>query len=360
MRSRGKVSPAVPDDASKAKDGKKEQGEALPHQTSLLYMTFNDVQVATEGFKTQGILSETMYASVHRAEGPNSEKWAVKCAKEVSLQGEHLFRNEVEFLARIVHENIVPLRAFCDEGDEQILVFDYMPNGSLASWLRPPPEVPREPLSLSVRYRIAVDVADALRFLHSFSHPKIIHRDLQSDSILLDGHFKAKVGGLGLLKHLPGDSLRMRMASKKGYLDPEYFQTFKVTTKCDVYSFGVVLFEMLTGCAPMVQVSRSETQRTFTLSQWAKQAVEEGKLDDILDPRLPREDSASWREMVDGLARIACACVTPLRRHRPDMAKVADQLAKLESASSDAKCTPRMPWHPRPPPSEGESSASEE
>jgi len=131
----------------------------------------------------------------------------------------------------------------------------------------------REALSLALRLKVAMGVAQALKFLHSFSQPKIIHRDLQSDSILLDADFKVKVGGLGLLKHLPGDSLRLRMASKKGYLDPEYFQTFKVTTKCDVYSFGVVLFEMLTGCAPMVQISRSETQRTFTLAQWVRHSL---------------------------------------------------------------------------------------
>lgn len=149
---------------------------------------------------------------------------------------------------------------------------DLLSPSLLALSISPCPDS-REALSLALRHKVAIGVAQALKFLHSFSQPKIIHRDLQSDSILLDADFKVKVGGLGLLKHLPGDSLRLRMASKKGYLDPEYFQTFKVTTKCDVYSFGVVLFEMLTGCAPMVQISRSETQRTFTLAQWVSNAV---------------------------------------------------------------------------------------
>jgi len=96
-----------------------------------------------------------------------------------------------------------------------------------------------------------MDVAEALSYMHSFTKPTIIHRDVKSDTILLDDSFRAKLGGLGLLEHLPGEAMRLRMERKKGYLDPEYFQTFKVTTKCDVYSFGVVLLEIITGKTPV-------------------------------------------------------------------------------------------------------------
>jgi len=102
---------------------------------------------------------------------------------------------------------------------------------------------------------VAVGVAEALRHLHSFEKPTIIHRDVKSDTILLDEAFGAKLGGLGLLKHLPGEAMRLRMARKRGYLDPEYFQTFKVTAKCDVYSFGVVLLELITGRPPVLEAA---------------------------------------------------------------------------------------------------------
>lgn len=126
----------------------------------------------------------------------------------------------------------------------------------------------KPPLTLSTRLDIAVGVAEALKYLHSFTKPTIIHRDVMSSTVLLDANLQPKLCGLGLLKHLPGEGLRLRMASKKGYLDPEYFQTFKVTAKCDVYSFGVVLLEMLTGCAPIIQVTRATQHRPMTLPQW--------------------------------------------------------------------------------------------
>lgn len=126
----------------------------------------------------------------------------------------------------------------------------------------------RPPLTFQQRVDIAEGVADALRYLHAFRKPTIIHRDVRSDVVLLDAGMRPLLGGMGLLKHLPGEGLRLRMAQRKGYLDPEYFQTYKVTPKCDVYSFGVVLLELLTGCAPFVQITRSAAYRPMPLPQW--------------------------------------------------------------------------------------------
>ncbi|CAI5470315.1 unnamed protein product [Closterium sp. Yama58-4] len=311
-------------------------------------LPLNDLQVATNGFSEESAVGDVGYSTVYRGEGPNGEAWAVKRAKRVSLEGSHLFRNEVDFLSQVNHENIVTLLASCDENNEQILVFEFLPNGPLSTWLRPPPGDERAPLSFEQRLDIALGVAEALRYLHSFTKPTIIHRDVKSDTILLDQSFKVKVGGLGLLKHLPGEAMRLRMARKKGYLDPEYFQTFKVTTKCDVYSFGVVMLEMLTGQPPIVQnPSRlppsPPTPATpnspgaapeppcpappMTLPQWALPLIHEGKLDELVDPRLPADYP---RDSLLSLARIAAACVAPLRKDRPDMPKVTFLLAELK------------------------------
>ncbi|CAI5994336.1 unnamed protein product [Closterium sp. NIES-64] len=219
---------------------------------SLPSLPFNDIQVATNNFDEAGTIEAAGYSSVHRGEGPDGRAWAVKRAKKVSIEGSHLFKSEVDFLSQVSHPNLLQLLAFCDDNNEQILVFPFMANGALSTWLRPSPDQPRPALTWEQRQRIAQGVALGLQYLHSFSNPTIIHRDVKSETILLDEQFDVKVGGLGLLKHLPGEAMRLRMARKKGYLDPEYFQTFKVTTKCDVYSFGVVLLELLTGKPPIL------------------------------------------------------------------------------------------------------------
>ncbi|GJP48129.1 hypothetical protein CLOM_g7407 [Closterium sp. NIES-68] len=342
---------------------------------SLPSLPFNDIQVATNNFDEAGTIEAAGYSSVHRGEGPDGQAWAVKRAKKVSIEGSHLFKSEVDFLSQVSHANLLQLLAFCDENNEQILVFPFMPNGALSSWLRPPPDQPRPALTWEQRQRIAQGVAHGLQYLHSFSNPTIIHRDVKSETILLDHHFEVKVGGLGLLKHLPGEAMRLRMARKKGYLDPEYFQTFKVTTKCDVYSFGVVLLELLTGKPPILadpqqtqqggqqqqqqqqqskQINHSQSHKQqnqqgakaknsrpptrfssmgsaarssgtplLTLPQWALSMIDEGKIQQLVDPRLPQLTPV---EEIQAFARVAAACVSPLRRDRPDMSKVVSML----------------------------------
>ncbi|CAI5958641.1 unnamed protein product [Closterium sp. NIES-65] len=326
---------------------------------SLPSLPFNDIQVATNNFDEAGTIEAAGYSSVHRGEGPDGRAWAVKRAKKVSIEGSHLFKSEVDFLSQVSHPNLLQLLAFCDDNNEQILVFPFMANGALSTWLRPSPDQPRPALTWEQRQRIAQGVALGLQYLHSFSNPTIIHRDVKSETILLDEQFDVKVGGLGLLKHLPGEAMRLRMARKKGYLDPEYFQTFKVTTKCDVYSFGVVLLELLTGKPPILvdphqdaaqqgqAVAQSQSQKQpgknrpptrfsslgsaprpsatplLTLPQWALSMIDEGKIHQLVDPRLPQ---ATPVEELQAFARVAASCVSPLRRDRPDMPRVVAML----------------------------------
>ncbi|CAI5520186.1 unnamed protein product [Closterium sp. Naga37s-1] len=292
--------------------------------------------VATNNFDEAGTIEAAGYSSVHRGEGPDGRAWAVKRAKKVSIEGSHLFKSEVDFLSQVSHPNLLQLLAFCDDNNEQILVFPFMANGALSTWLRPSPDQPRPALTWEQRQRIAQGVALGLQYLHSFSNPTIIHRDVKSETILLDEQFDVKVGGLGLLKHLPGEAMRLRMARKKGYLDPEYFQTFKVTTKCDVYSFGVVLLELLTGKPPILvdphqdaaqqgqagqAVAQSQSQKQpgknrpptrfsslgsaprpsatplLTLPQWVRllpaPMIDEGKAHQLMDPRLAHYNTLS-------------------------------------------------------------------
>ncbi|CAI5991113.1 unnamed protein product [Closterium sp. NIES-65] len=144
---------------------------------------------------------------------------------------------QVMLITSLRHPNLLPLVGYCDEGSEQILIFEHMQHGSLASWLRPRADgnVSRPPLTFEQRVRIAADVARAVEFLHSQPKP-VVHRDIKTQTILLDEKFNAKLGGLGTRKHLPGESSRVRVQRRKGYLDPEYCQTFVVTTKAEIFA----------------------------------------------------------------------------------------------------------------------------
>lgn len=302
----------------------------------------NDIQIATNGFAESMVILDKGYGVVYMGEGPNGEAWAIKRAKKATLEGVHLFRNEVDFLSQINHENIVSLLAACDENNEQILVFEHVANGTLKDWLRPSAikEGSQGSVSLTFTQRldIAIGIAEALRYLHSFTKPTIIHRDVKSETILLDDKFKVKLGGLGLLKHLPGEAMRLRMAKKKAYLDPEFFQTFKVTTKCDVYSFGVVLLELISGKAPVIQSEAKNPDEELesphaitTLTQWAVPLIDVGKVDLVVDSRLVGDYP---KDSMLALAKVATSCVAPLRKDRPDMAKVAFLLAELKRPST--------------------------
>ncbi|GJP67156.1 hypothetical protein CLOP_g24016 [Closterium sp. NIES-67] len=300
--------------------------------------TWEEVEAATEGFSEERTIEDAGHSAVFRAVGRNGEELAVKRAKRVSVEGQHLFRNQVDFLGGIHHASIVSLLAYSDDNGEQVLVFEFVPNGSLADWLRPP-HVSKPPLTFAQRLDIGAEVARAIKYLHCKT-PPVLHRDIKSDTVLLDNDFKVKLGGLGVLKHLPGEAMRLRMQRKRGYLDPEYFQSFRITSKCDVYSFGVVLLELITAKPPIVDekdvVMGSRTGKRFvTLVQWALPKIKDGQFTDIVDERL-EPYPASLMEIFCG---IAAECVTPQRRHRPDIDVVAfwmDELVKKDAASRES------------------------
>ncbi|CAI5536643.1 unnamed protein product [Closterium sp. Naga37s-1] len=189
---------------------------------------------------------------------------------------------QVMLITSLRHPNLLPLVGYCDEGSEQILIFEHMQHGSLASWLRPRADgnVSRPPLTFEQRLRIAADVARAVEFLHSQPKP-VVHRDVKTQTILLDEKFNAKLGGLGTRKHLPGESSRVRVQRRKGYLDPEYCQTFVVTTKAEIFAVGVVILELITGRPPVVEeevVAKEgrNTVKIVTLAQWPRSPAPKG------------------------------------------------------------------------------------
>ncbi|CAI7739279.1 unnamed protein product [Closterium sp. NIES-53] len=286
-----------------------------------------DVAEATAQFAQERVIEAEGQSVVLRGSARDGRDVAVKRCKQPQPETQALFLREVMLITSLRHPNLLPLVGYCDEGREQILIFEHMQHGSLASWLRPPAEgnVSRPPLTFEQRLRIAADVARAVEFLHSQPKP-VVHRDVKTDTILLDEKFSAKLGGLGTRKHLPGESSRVRVQRRKGYLDPEYCQTFVVTTKAEIFAVGVVILELITGRPPVVEeevVAKAgrNTVKIVTLAQWAIPKIKDENYGLIVDERMEEYPT----HKLEILTKIASECLNPLRLKPASAGVGADQ-----------------------------------
>ncbi|KAK6145195.1 hypothetical protein DH2020_022015 [Rehmannia glutinosa] len=218
--------------------------------------TYGEMALATNDFNSLTVVGQGGYGKVHRGVLSDGTVVAIKRAQEGSLQGEKEFLTEIELLSRLHHRNLVSLIGYCDEEGEQMLIYEFMPNGTLRDHLSGKSKVP---LSFAMRVKIALGSARGVLYLHTEANPPIFHRDIKATNILLDSRFTAKVADFGLSRLAPVPELEGDVPSyvstvvkgTPGYLDPEYFLTHKLTDKSDVYSLGVVFLEMLTGMHPI-------------------------------------------------------------------------------------------------------------
>ena len=200
--------------------------------------------------------------------------------KSKSNQGAREFLTEIGMLSQLRHQNLVSLIGYCEEEGEKILIYDYMHHGTLRDHLY---GSDYDPLPWKQRLEICIGAARGLDYLHAGALYPVIHRDIKSTNILLDHKWVAKVADFGLSKMgLTQDPAVTTMVKGTfGYMDPEYCKTMKLTEKSDVYSFGVVLLEVICGRAA---VDRSLEYEKMSLTNWARQFIEEGRLDEIIDP----------------------------------------------------------------------------
>ncbi|KAL2936166.1 hypothetical protein RDABS01_028989 [Bienertia sinuspersici] len=234
------------------------------------------------------------------------------------------FQNEVEWLSRIQHQNIISLLGICIHENTKFLVYEMMENGSLESQLHGPSC--GSSLSWSVRMKIALDVARGLEYLHERYDPAVIHRNLRSSNILLDSNFNAKISGFGVAGAVGLQSKNdMKIFETLGYLAPEYSLDGKLTDKSDVYAFGIVLLELLTGRKPVDNKSLIDHHQS--LVTWAMpQLTDRSKLSNILDPII--RDKMDLKHLYQ-VAAVAVLCVQPEPSYRPLITDVLHSLIPL-------------------------------
>lgn len=221
---------------------------------------------------------------------------------------------------------MVKLLGYCEESGALHLVYEYMSNGTLSSHIHPTDgNVPT--LSWDIRVSVAQQVGGALAYLHSAASVPIYHRDIKSTNILLDEKYGAKISDFGTCRSISIDDTHVttRVIGTCGYLDPEYFQSNRLTEKSDVYSFGVVLVELLTGKKAISSVRGEETR---SLAMHFLHSMQEDRLFDILDARVLLEGQ---KEEVQAMAEIARKCLHRSGQERPAMKEVSCQLLGIQA-----------------------------
>ncbi|XP_011078223.2 wall-associated receptor kinase-like 8 [Sesamum indicum] len=286
--------------------------------------TSKELAAATDHYNENRILGHGGQGTVYKGMLADGRIVAVKKSKRVDEDDLEVFINEIVILSQINHRNVVKLHGCCLENEVPLLVYEFIPNGTLFRHIHEPNE--DFPLSWEMRTRIARDVAGALSYLHSAAYAPIYHRDIKSTNILLDEKYGAKVSDFGTSKSVAIDQthLTTRVLGTFGYLDPEYFQSSQFTEKSDVYSFGVVMVELLTGEKAISSV-RAEVGKS--LATHFLHSMEEDHLFDILDPRVLKEGS---REEVVAIAELARRCLHLNGKRRPTMKEVAVELEGIQ------------------------------
>ncbi|KAJ7533339.1 hypothetical protein O6H91_13G043900 [Diphasiastrum complanatum] len=277
------------------------------------------VRLATENFSK--MIGEGGFGPVYYGKLSDGQEIAVKVHGPESDQGPSEFYNEVAILSRAHHRHVVSLLGFCIEPGNQMLVYEYLSGGTLEEHLHGTESI--RPLDWRTRLNIALEASKGLEYLHNGCNPPIIHRDVKTGNILLTKTMAAKVSDFGLSKLGPdgGHShISTTVRGTSGYLDPEYYDTQKLSLKSDVYSFGVVLLELITGREPIIS---EPPRKCWKLCDWAREMLLDRRIEAIIDPVLGRGYNI---ESIWKVAEIAMFSVEPRSKHRPTISDVVQEL----------------------------------
>ncbi|KAM0005574.1 putative protein kinase RLK-Pelle-CrRLK1L-1 family [Helianthus debilis subsp. tardiflorus] len=332
------------------------EGTSSCNLKDYLKIPLSEIKLATDNFSVAKRVGCGGYADVYKAELNVVDSQCLpsilegKCKEERPMikktvaikrinkrayeQGEEVFSREIELLSRCKHRNIISLLGFSSENGELILVFEYALKGSLSDYLR----WNNNP-TWAQRLQICLDIAHGINYLHTNieGKPRIIHRDIKSDNILLDESLNAKVADFGLsifhpMKQQASTVYTKMLVGTEVYLDPEYSDKFKYKRAIDVYSFGVVLFEVLCGRVAYDSIYMHENEKG--LAPIARRRFTEGTLKELIDPKIIEEDDAHTftlnrgpnQDSFDAFSKIAFNCLAETQNSRPTMEVVIKEL----------------------------------
>uniref|UniRef100_A0A7N0TR88 Protein kinase domain-containing protein n=1 Tax=Kalanchoe fedtschenkoi TaxID=63787 RepID=A0A7N0TR88_KALFE len=288
---------------------------------------YREIEKATSGFSDKRRLGTGAYGTVYSGKLQNDEWVAIKRIKRTYTDSMEQVMNEIKLLSSVSHPNLVRLLGCSIEKGEQILVYEFMPNGTLAEQLQ---GTRGHGLPWATRLNIATETARAISYLHSHD-PPIFHRDIKSSNILLDYNLKSKVADFGLsrLGEVEFSHISTAPQGTPGYLDPQYHQNFQLSDKSDVYSFGVVLVEIITG---LKAVDFSRHQDEVNLASLVIDRIGKGRLDEIIDPFLEPQSDPWILSSIHKVAELAFRCLTYHRDMRPTMSEVLEELEQIRIA----------------------------
>ncbi|XP_028773092.1 probable serine/threonine-protein kinase PBL25 [Neltuma alba] len=308
--------------------------------------TFRELAAATRNFRRECLIGEGGFGRVYKGKlDKTNQIVAVKQLDRNGLQGNREFLVEVLMLSLLHHENLVNLIGYCADGDQRLLVYEYMPLGSVEDHLLDL-EPHERPLDWGVRMKIALGASKGLEYLHDKANPPVIYRDLKASNILLDKGFHAKLSDFGLAKLGPtGDKSHVssRIMGTYGYCAPEYQRTGQLTVKSDVYSYGVVLLELITGKRV---IDNTRPTREQNLVSWARPIFKDpNRYLELADPLLQRNFPV--RAFNQAVA-VAAMCLNEEPSARPLISDVVTALTFLGTGSEADHPSPATDISPSP------------
>ncbi|XP_010252244.1 PREDICTED: probable leucine-rich repeat receptor-like protein kinase At5g49770 isoform X2 [Nelumbo nucifera] len=289
----------------------------IPKLNVARWFSFDELKKCTNNFSEVNAIGSGGYGKVYRGTLSTGQLVAIKRAQQ---RGGIQFKTEVEMLSRVHHKNLVSLVGYCFEKDEQMLVYEYIANGTLKESLSGRSGIK---LDWTRRLRVAVGSARGVAYLHEHVNPPIIHRDIKSTNILLDNHLNAKVSDFGLSKLMDDDEkghVSTQVKGTMGYLDPEYYMTQQLTEKSDVYSFGVIMLELITARKP-IEHGKYIVREVKAIMDKTKDLY---GLHELLDPVLGSISTSlkGFEEFVD----LAMRCLQESTADRPLMSEVVKEI----------------------------------
>ncbi|XP_076944862.1 PTI1-like tyrosine-protein kinase At3g15890 isoform X2 [Bidens hawaiensis] len=287
--------------------------DKVKKESTWRIFSLKELHAATNNFNYDNKLGEGGFGSVYWGQLWDGSQIAVKRLKVWSNKAEMDFAVEVEILARVRHKNLLGLRGYCAEGQERLIVYDYMTNLSLLSHLHGH-NSSESLLDWPRRMNIAIGSAEGIVYLHHHATPHTLHRDIKSSNVLLDSDFKPQVADFGFAKLIPDAQ------GTQGYLAPEYVMLGKASESCDVYSFGILLLELVSGKKP---VQRINSSTAISITEWALRLVCEQKFSEIVDPKMNGE---YVEEELKRVVFVGLICAHNQPDKRPSMVEVVELL----------------------------------